>query len=259
MSTPETPDKLVPHWLLNIKNIVLVAIGILTAINTYVTTVTKNRLDNQRAEMEQMMRKKEFENELRFKVFDEVKKAISARDSNMQEVVSVMIEEVLMDDSLFKERMKSVLLSSRNTSEYVKESIQKNEEFAQQEAEIQKTAATEEPGDKTEVKAPNPMRIDVFYLEDLPEGQKRAEKTAELLKEKYRNNSIQLRLLPRAVNARSGYRIEQNQIRYEANEESVATSIKELLDSTIMNQQNPIVPHKVQYHTPNYISVFVRN
>ena len=72
---------------------------------------------------------------------------------------------------------------------------------------------------------------------------------------------VRLRKLPRNINAKSGYRISANEIRYEANEKEVAEEILRIIqEKQVFEFEQPrlkqIRPSKP---TPNYISVFVRN
>jgi len=102
------------------------------------------------------------------------------------------------------------------------------------------------------------LRIDVFYLEDLEsEAEPLAQRVAGVLSERYKH--VRLRLLPTAVNARKGYRVDHNQLRYEHAELKVAQEVLRLVNGTGVFTNEDMVLREVSNKTPNYISVFIRN
>ena len=271
MAEEESNEKNVPKWLLTIRNIAFVVIGLLTAWNTYRTGATKEELDIQAKKMDQTIKQKEFENELRFKVFDEVKKALATPDSNMQEVVRVMVEQILADDTSFQQKMQTVLLASNNTKKSVKEAMRNTEQYQQEQKELEQHVLVQKrPETTVQLKAPSAtpvtasvkenFRIDVFYLEDIiSESKGRAEQIQKLLIKKYPTYDVRLRLLPKSINAREGYRIDSNQIRYEASESAIAKEVHDLIANNAMFPHEKPIMHQISFPTPNYISVFVRN
>ena len=106
----------------------------------------------------------------------------------------------------------------------------------------------------------NTFTIDVFYLESIKqEALPRAKQIKELLTAVWPTFNIRLRLLPREVNARSGYRIDANQVRYEKGEETIAQKcLNAIVSKKIFTLEQPVL-HEVKKVTSNYISVFVRN
>jgi len=269
MAEDESNDKHVPKWILTIRNIVLVVIGLLTAWNTYRTGANKEELDIQARKMDQTIKQKEFENELRFKVFDEVKTALANPDSNMQEVVRVMVEQILADDSAFQQKMQTVLLASNNTKKSIKEAMKNTEQYQEEEKElVQQVQRTSEAISQLstpasiseEASARKKFRIDVFHLEDIiSESHGRAVQIQKLLMKKYPTYDIRLRLLPKSINAREGYRIDSNQIRYESGESKTAKEVYDLIvQASVFPREQPQM-HQIAFPTPNYISIFVRN
>jgi hypothetical protein len=268
MPEPKTTDKNIPQWVFSVRNLILIIIGLLTAWNTYVSNATNNKLDAESKKLENLIKQKEFENELRFKIFDEVKTAISQKDSFLQEAVKVMIEAVLVEDSDFQERMRTVLLASRYTVASVKNDIQKSDNFRKTQDTIYQNLLTLNKanvnhGDDNNPKAISSARkyiIDVFYLEDLIQESKiRAEKVAGLLNENYPDFKVNLRLLPRTINASPNFRIESNQIRFDGSEKDIAAKIKQQIDLKKIFCLEPPELHQIKKETPNYISIFVRN
>lgn len=268
MANAESSDKNVPKWILMIRNIVFIVIGILTAWNTYTTEATNAKLDNQTKLLDQTIKQKEFENELRFKVFEEVKNSLSnPEDSIMQEVVRVMVEQILADDTTFQQKMKTVLLACKTTKLSVREAIKTTENYNIEQKELdQYVQRNVEQKNNADANASVPVastekyRVDVFCLEDIPaESKIRAEKIQKLLKRKYPKYEIRMRMLPISINAREGYRIDSNQIRYEAAESTVANEIyTEIVQAAVFSNEQPKL-QLIDNPTPNYISVFVRN
>lgn len=226
------------------------------ALGLYFNSVKQN-LENQALEIknaaskiESELREREFSNELKIQMYSEVKDAISKDDEKLQSAVLLMINEMLADDSLFREKLITILLASPTTSVSVKETqneiTDKSVIFQKEQKAIDNSKFT----------------IDVFYLEDIiAESQPRAEKIQHLLEQKYPNYDVRLRLLPRLTNAKSGYRISANEIRFEESEKDIAEDLKSLIvNEGIFELEQPrlklIYPKK---QTPNYLSLFVRN
>lgn len=262
----EISEKGIPSWLLKLRNIFLLIIGLLSAWNAYYGSVTNHKLDEQSKILNQRLREAEFKNDLRFKIFDEVKNAISDKDSNYQEVVKVMIEEVLTEDSAFQEKMKAVLLSSRNTSQTIKEDIHNTENFHSEEQELKKTIEEIEAKltleESASEKASGSMfanhRIDVFFIGDKNNSSaKYAEEIVTLLKQKCAGADIKIRLLPHSVNAKRDYRISNNQVRYDTGEDKKAQALKDIIDSAHILPAGIDELHKMPMKTSHYLSIYV--
>ena len=266
MEPQEPMGKFVPRWIIGIRNVLLIIIGLLTAWNTYKSDKIDGELEAESQRLQNLITQKEFENELRFKVFDEVKNAISGKDTALQEAVKIMIETILNDDSTFQEKMRTILLASGNTSEEVKKDIQETEKFrvSQEKLKVQQqnfTKQTEDPSSDISIaQSKYEFRVDVFYLEDiLAESKPRAEKVVSLLKKEYPKYDVRLRLLPRTINAQKGYRVDFNQIRYGAGEKAVAEKIASKISSkNIFELEKPKL-YTVKSKSDKYISIFIRN
>lgn len=263
--------------LLTTKNVLLIVIGILTAWNTYTTQVTKNKLDitkaqldtakarleiqsiileNQNTALESDIRKREFGNSLKFKLYEEVRNAITGREPKIQDAVVLIINEMLADDSVYRAKLSNILLGSQNTDATVKTSIVQTQKmeytFVAEQTQMLATLNQTRNEDK--------FTIDVFYLEDVKqEAQPRAEKIVKLLEAKYPQNTVRLRLLPKIINARSGYGIGSNQVRYEAGEKKLADEVIDYINGEKVFQREQLTGRPVKSKTIHYISVFVRN
>lgn len=263
--------------LLTTKNVVLIVIGILTAWNTYTTQVTKNKLDitkaqldtakarleiqsimleNQSTALESDLRKREFGNSLKFRLYEEVRNAITGREPKIQDAVVLIINEMLADDSVYRAKLSNILLSSQNTDAAVKTSIVQTQKleytFVAEQTQTLATLNRPENEDK--------FTIDVFYLEDVKqEAKPRAEKIVTLLDTKYPQHTVRLRMLPKIINARSGYGIGSNQVRYEPGEKKLAEEVIDYITSEKIFPREQLTGHPVKSKTTHYISVFVRN
>jgi hypothetical protein len=243
---------------LNIKimaPIIAIIISIYTLFDTVRSSEFKNslqkidstskKLNNIRTETETRIKEQDFNNQLKFKLFEEVKYAVNNKSDKNDELVTLMVYSLL--DSTEIDFQKSLLsLLQTKESEVITNLTTKNSSFIDvQNTELEK--------DKT--------NIDVFYLDDMIQESKiRATQIVDILKKNYPNSSIRLRLLPKTVNVQSGYRIDSNQIRYEKEtEESLALKIKALVDNNKVFQKEKLILHPVRNKTPNYISIFVRN
>jgi hypothetical protein len=244
---------------LNVKNIILGILTVLTAYNTYRTQVTKDELsiqnqqiENNSALLDDAIKQKTFDNDLKFKLYGEVKDALVKADPNVQNVVLLIVNELLADDSLFRLKLQNILLTSAFTDNSVKQTIvevQKTEnQFKNDQADIMVLT-------KTNTTA---YVIDIFYFQDIPGSKTNSQKIQKQLEAAFPGHSIRVRLLPKSVNAKKGYLIYENQIRYENSEREVAEKIRKTIeDSKILTEQPTL--QKVRNVTTNYVSVFVRN
>ena len=236
-------EKINSKWVTPFFAIVAVVYGFVFKV--YSDQVDKNTqsLKNLQTQIDTELRQKEFENNLKLTIYKEVKEAVKAQnDTTLQNATLIVVNEMLKDDSAFREKLKTVLFSSSNSTRLI--SVQQRiDDFANE----QKTAAGYN------------FKIDVFYLDDAAEAVKqKAQQVVNLLQGQYTNSQVRLRVLPKEVNAQSGYRININQIRYEIAETSIANDVlKTIADKKILEE--PAQLHITTFPTPKYISVFVAN
>ncbi len=232
-------------WITPILAIITTVYGVIIKIKSDELGATATKLTNLKTQIDTELRQKEFNNNLKMTIYKEVKEAIAGKDTGLQNATLIVVNEMLKDDSVFREKLKTVLFASSNSKDLIK--IQNRMvQFSENET-ITKTAA-------------GSFTIDVFYLEDIPtESMPRADKVVSMLKTKFPNYTIRKRLLPKEVNARSGYRIDSNQIRFEPDENNLANEIKQAIarDNIFQNEQ-PIL-RTTTNKTPGYLSIFVRN
>lgn len=237
--------------ILNFQNVVLTAITIASSISAYKNIGIDSKLGVESRELENKIKQKSFENELRFKIYGEVLTVLDTTDGKKQEAVRSMVEIMLKDDSVFKERMLAVMYFDPNTVDSVRNKIAIVRESINQ---LTDSAVRITP------RKGSPFRVDVFYLEDIPiEAKPRAEKVAQAIKEKNPSYDVRLRVLPKTINDRPGYRISSNQIRCEISERSKAQELLKLIESKNVFQLEQPEINQITYKTPAYISIFIRN
>lgn len=229
---------------------------LIAAVYGFFIKVQSDKLNNAATELNNLhtkvdteLRQKEFENNLKLAIYQEVKSAIEKKDdSSFQNATLVIVNEMLKEDSAYREKLKTILFTSKHSDELI--ATQKNiDDFLDEQKTIKKENLKSDA-----------YRIDVFYLEDLPQESKPlASSVVSLLNKKYPGNDVRLRPLPKVINAQRGYRINSNQIRCEAGEKALATEIlKEIADRQIFKNEDPTL-FLINNNTPNYISIFIRN
>lgn len=243
------------------KYVIAPSVSIIVSVSGLYFGIIKGQLENTAQELknaataiETQLKQREFDNDLKMKMYLEVKEATLKKDKDLQQAVLLIINELLADDSTFRDKLVTLLTSSPNTHDSVIV-IQKMIEA------VEKKFVAEQ--EQLLLSNDKKFIIDIFYLEDiLSESKPRATKILTLLKQKYPNYQIRLRLLPRIVNARSGYRISENQLRYDSDEESQAKEILQLIiDNNIFSNEQPLLKmvNQKANKSNNYLSIFVRN
>ena len=238
-------DKLNSNWITPVLAIITGVYGFMFKMNSDKLDENTKNLNNLKTQIETQLRQKEFENDLKLTIYKEVKDAIVKKDTSIQNATLIVVNEMLKEDTAFREKLKTVLFASPNSNTLI--AVQKKiDEFTDEQ-----TLTTTTRGNFT---------IDVFYLDDIiTEAKPRAEQIAGLLRTMHPGYNIRLRLLPKEVNARSGYRISANQIRFEASESKVAQEAYDaIFKNKIFSLEQPKM-NTISYRTPNYLSIFVRN
>jgi len=221
-----------------------VVMGIFTLLNYLLYEKTNTELTNN-LKIENELRPREFENNLKLTLYKEVKEAIGQKDTTMQNATLLVVNEMLDRDSVFRGKLINILLQSTNSRKLI-ETQQKLDVFQEGEVSI----------------IPDKFTIDVFYLEDiLKEAEPRADAVCSLIRSMYPKYIIRKRLLPKSINARIGYQIDFNQIRYDigTEEAQIAKNIlSEIKNNEIFQKEQPILKG-INNNTKNYLSIFIRN
>ena len=235
-------DKLNNKWVTPI-------VAIITAIYGMVFGFYFNKMDLQDKKLKQVetslntkLREKEFINNLRLTLYQEVKQSMKSQDTNQQKVTLLLIDELLKEDTSFRDKLITLVLSHTKSPTLIKE----QEEFV--------------TFNEVEKPIKGKWNISVFWLEDVPtESQPRAEQIANLIKQKYPSVNVRVRKLSKMVNSKSGYRISQNLVRAEQNENKFASDIIKLINnSNILSKEKLILTNSTTKSYQNF-SIFIRN
>jgi len=240
-------ENLNKYWM---APLVAIVGGLLGLYFTYVKDgldVQAKNLQNTALNIETQLKEKEFNNDVKLQMYTEVKEAILHDDKKLQSAVLLIVNELLADDSVFRNKLIDLLHASPNTNDSVKTEIQ-----TMQNSEM--TFYSEQS-----VKKGNSYTIDVFFLESekkiaLP----LAKETQALLKAKWPSDTIRLRFLPRGINAKTGYHIEMNEIRFDRAKADMAHNCLSVIKSRKIFNTQPILK-EIPQQSPFYMSIFIRN
>ena len=236
-------EKLNSEWVTPLFAIVAIIYGFIFKVNSDKLDQNTRTLANLQTQVNTELRQKEFDNNLKLTIYKEVKDAIENKDSAIQNATLIVVNEMLKDDTLFREKLKTVLFASSNSGKLIA-TQQKIDQFTAEQK------STPDDG----------FRIDVFYLDDnLGQLKNKAEQVVALLKNINPKYVIRLRLLPKEINAQSGYRVFTNQIRYESKESQIANAVFNAIVENKILKSEQFQLHITSYPTLNYISIFVSN
>ena len=157
-------DKLNNKWVTPI-------VAIITAIYGMVFGFYFNKMDLQEKKLKQVetslntrLREKEFINNLRLTLYQEVKQSMKTQDTNQQKITLLLIDELLKEDTSFRDKLVTLVLSHTTSPTLIKE----QQEFME--------------FDETELMVKDKWNINVYWLEDIPkESFPRAEKIVKLI------------------------------------------------------------------------------
>ena len=235
-------DKLNNKWVTPI-------VAVITAIYGMVFGFYFNKMDLQEKKLKQVetslntkLREKEFINNLRLTLYQEVKQSMKSQDTNQQKVTLLLIDELLKEDTSFRDKLVTLVLSHTKSPTLVKE----QEEYM--------------TFNEVEQSIKGRWNISIFWLEDIPsESQPRAIKIADLIRKRYPTINVRVRRLSKMVNSKSGYRISQNLVRAEQSESKLASDIIKLVNNSgILENEKLILTNSSTKSFQNF-SIFVRN
>jgi hypothetical protein len=205
-------------------------------------------LAKRQGEFEIELRKREFENDFKFRLFEEVKRAIEKPNEKLIDAVIILIEELLPNDIEFPNKLLGIIKFSNNVSESTKRGVQ----FILQNND----------------RPLNKVFVDIFYLEEGEEAAKTKAQTIALELRSQFDSSLYAvkkvpRLLSKSKNNEEKYGIDSNQIRYETTNQKEVDLAKDVLEK--LNQdvigltKKAVLYPNNRMNTYNYISVFIKN
>jgi hypothetical protein len=176
-------------------------------------------------------------------LYREVKEAIGHSDTTMHNATALVINEMLAHDPPFREKLINILIRSTNPSPEQIANQQKLNEFINTEA----------------APLPETLTIDIFYLEEFVEkSQPCADLVYTFLQSQYPEYIIRKRLLPTSINAQIGYRIDHDQIRYDADEKRIAEDILQKISRNHYFQNEQPTLKEINNGSHNYVSIFIK-
>jgi hypothetical protein len=204
------------------------------------------KLKEQQVQAKQALDEVKYLNEYNLSVYHEVVDALKANDAKQQQVVTALVEAMPADSPLRSSLLKAISVGTnseetRNLAIYV----------------------AEEPDPAVPEERDGSWNVDVFWCEDEPNGEKSAHALVDALGKQSTLGvrHARVRMLPKSVNERAGYRVTGLQIRHEEEEEAAARKCKQAVESILKEQgisPSPEVElHSVTTHTPGYLSVFL--
>lgn len=237
--------------------------------------IANKKVENLMNTLKVELEKKQYVNDIRFKIYSEVKEALEKKDDvKAQKAIKSIIDIMLVEDLDFRNKMYDIISVNPNvdssvtktivktliTEKLLNQEIEKNKEISIVEAKVQQKTKPEVQSPQTTAESNKVIKVDVFYLEDiLLESEPRAQKIVDLLNSLPNKYQAKKRILPRSINAKDGYKITENQIRFEPDEKRMAYEILKLITKENIFQLEQPTMNLIYYRTPNYISVFVRN
>lgn len=256
----EKPANPIVAFITDFKSIILALIAVATAINSFQNNkiseglerqlqeaeISKANVDKLSAEVHMQLDQKKFSNEQLFQLYKEIKESVNQKNCDQQLLLTMIVDQVMADNVPMRDSLNNFIVK-RDPSCTAAKYIQK-EKDVEKKFEVEQKAMTSN------------FTIDVFYLDEIPEESiPRANKIVELLKEQFSSYNIRPRLLPKGINAREGYRIDANEIRFDPEESNLAKEVYDVIvKNKIFRLEQPAL-RQIGYRSPNYISVFVRN
>jgi hypothetical protein len=265
MENPTSKSKFLT-WISDFKNVALTLIAIATAFLAFWNKQISEDLNQQlqeaqinNATLEALstqvnidINQKKFSNEQFLLLNREVRESLSNKaDCDQHLLLAMLVDKMLADDVVLRDSIRSIIKKrepSCSATAYILNEERNEMEFKQMQIISLQDKAK--------------FRVDIFYLEDLEsEAKPRAEKIQQLLKslDTKSEYNIRVRLLPKSINSRSGYMIDQNQIRFDPQERPIADSIQSIITKAGIFELEPPILKQIDSRSPNYLSIFVRN
>lgn len=242
MKLTDIIDKLNNKWVTPIMAMVTAIYGFIFTTHFNQLKIQESKLNQIQTSMNTKLQEKGFVNNLRLTLYEEVKESMKSKDTNQQKMTLLLVDELLKEDTTFRDKLVTLVLTHSNSPSLVKD----QEEFI----------------NFKEVEKPveGKWNISVFWLEDVPqEAQPRAEKVAKLIQQKYPTVHVRVRKLSKMVNSKEGYRISQNIIRAEEGETKFANDIAKLINSSDILPMEKLLVVKSRTKSHQNFSIFIRN
>jgi hypothetical protein len=175
-------------------------------------------------------------------LYQEVKDAVKNKDTQLQKVTLILVDELLREDTTFRNKLVTVMLAGSETK-----SLMKTQDDLVHAREL-------------ETNTTDSWMITVFYLEDIiKESKPRADKIYEMIKNEYPKIMVYLKPLPKIVNSNENYRISQNIIRVNPNGKEFAKRLMNRVNNSNIFPLEKLILITNSNMDNKTISIFVRN
>lgn len=261
-----TNEQISEQWSIIALLLSLVSM-IMSAVVPHMLNKNAQQVATEKLRVEAEILQKQFKKDLKWALLNEVKEARGSDSAHILTTISLVFAH--LKDSVDLEFKNTLISDLQLNSKFdFSKVIQNLEGYYADELEYTKpnTARPNTDANSLDNSHSNPKQytiIDVFYLEDLKqESEPRARAIFERLREEYPNYTIRQRILPKSVNARPGYLIDFNQVRYDkksSNEKRIAEEICERINTTTILEKEKLKAIPISSSTEGYISVFIRN
>lgn len=224
-------------------------ITIITAIYGLIFAFYFNKIDLQEKKLKQIeieantkIKEKEFINNIKMSLYQEVKDAVKNKDTQLQKVTLILVDELLREDTTFRNKLVTVMLAGSETK-----SLMKTQDDLVHAREL-------------ETNTTDSWMITVFYLEDIiKESKPKADKIYEMIKNEYPKIMVYLKPLPKIVNSNENYRISQNIIRVNPNGKEFAKRLMNRVNNSNIFPLEKLILITNSNMDNKTISIFVRN
>lgn len=242
MKLSEIIQSLNNKWITPIITIITAIYGLIFGFYFNKIDVQEKKLKQIETEVNTKIKEKEFINNIRMSLYQEVKDAIKNKDTQLQKVTLILVDELLREDTTFRNKLVTVMLAGSETKSLMK-------------AQDDLVHARE-----LETNTTDSWMITVFYLEDIIEESKpRADKIYEMIKNRYPKIMVYLKPLPKIVNSKENYRISQNMIRVNPNNEEFAKRLMNWVNNGNIFPLEKVILTTNGNMDNKTISIFVRN
>lgn len=187
-----------------------------------------------------------FDREFKFKIYQLALEAIKSRDSSQQEAAYVAVN-TMVTDTAFKSGLIGLFVKSKAVVPEIRKA-----------ATVARFDIQESRKDNPVYSPVNKIHVAVIYIDGLSKSKGVAMKIYNALKT---SDSYEVSVQPlKADRNESIYQIEQNQIRYDADEKAKAERLKEIVNQILPEGTDNFITKPLEGKpTLQYISLFVVN
>jgi hypothetical protein len=199
-----------------------------------------------------------FDRDFKFSIIDRVFTAIGSGNKEQISVALAMVKTMLGNDPETQKELLNAIANTPDASaaDQLKATVAVENIVRFDSVQVVTAMAnlTDPPKVETPTNDGSKWRFDVFFGEGKAKvTQGKAEHAMKALKDLYPEAQVRMRDLPEVVNAREGYNVKGNEIRFDPDEIDKAKQIQQAMEKAGLRMQL----HESKSRTAGYISVFV--